>query len=112
MCSYAIDFSIIHNNNKISILNRRNSLCNDNFSNPRNKFFKSFALDSTTTNGTDTALSTIANISEDFKTIEVLTDGKRNKIPETVKTNTKLKILKNRFKNIDKTFKNIKNSLR
>ena len=34
------------------------------------------------------------------------------KIPETVKTNTKLKILKNRFKNIDKTFKNIKNSLR
>ena len=51
-------------------------------------------LDSTTTNGTDTALSTIANISEDFKTIEVLTDGKRNKIPETVKTNTKLKIFK------------------
>ncbi len=50
-------------------------------------------LDSTTTNGTDTVLSTIANRSEDFKTIEVLTDGKRNKIPETVK-NTKLKILK------------------
>ena len=47
--------------------------------------FKSFALDSTTTNGTDTALSTIANRSEDFKTIEVLTDGKEIKFLKQLK---------------------------
>ena len=57
-----------------------------------------------------TALSTIANRSEDFETIAFLTDGNRNKIPETVKNKHQTKKLfkKTIQEHRKKTFKKYK----
>ena len=41
MCAVSTDFSIIHNNDMICILNRRNTLCNDDLGGIRNLLQKS-----------------------------------------------------------------------